>query len=149
MILIIGAGPCGLGAAKSLVENGRTDWELLESQDAPGGLAASFTDDKGFTWDIGGHVQFSHYDYFDQAMVEFLSEGGWLHHERESWVWIKGRFVPYPFQNNIHRLPPEDLEKCLKGLKDASQNPKAKPGNFLEWIRATFGAGLAEIFLEP
>jgi len=149
MILIIGAGPCGLGAAKRLAENGRAEWELLEGQDIPGGLAASFVDDKGFTWDIGGHVQFSHYKYFDKAMVEFLGEDGWLHHDRESWVWIKDRFVPYPFQNNIRRLPPEDLRKCLNGLKEAAQSLKAKPENFREWIRATFGAGLAEIFLEP
>jgi len=149
MILIIGAGPCGLGAAKRLVENGRADWELLESQGIPGGLAASFVDDKGFTWDIGGHVQFSHYEYFDRAMEEFLGPNGWLHHERESWVWIKDRFVPYPFQNNIRRLPPEDLAKCLKGLEEVARNLKVKPENFLQWIRATFGAGLAEIFMEP
>ena len=149
MILIIGSGPCGLGAAKRLVENGRADWELLEGQGVPGGLAASFVDDKGFTWDIGGHVQFSHYEYFDKAIDEFLGKDGWLHHERESWVWIKDRFVPYPFQNNIRRLPPEDLRKCLQGLEEAAQNPKVKPENFLQWINATFGAGLAEIFMEP
>jgi protoporphyrinogen oxidase len=149
MILIIGAGPCGLGAARRLVESGRPDWQLLEGQAAPGGLSASFVDEKGFTWDIGGHVQFSHYEYFDKAMDEFLGPDGWLHHERESWVWIKDRFVPYPFQNNIRRLPPEDLAKCLKGLEDAARNPKTKPANFREWIRSTFGTGLAEIFLEP
>ena len=75
MILIIGAGPCGLGAAKKLVENGRADWELLEGQGVPGGLAASFVDDNGFTWDIGGHVQFSHYDYFDRLVVPAARPG--------------------------------------------------------------------------
>ncbi|KPK97172.1 MAG: hypothetical protein AMJ95_10525 [Omnitrophica WOR_2 bacterium SM23_72] len=149
MIIIIGAGPCGLGAAKRLVENGISDWQLLESKGVAGGLAASFIDDMGFTWDVGGHVQFSHYEYFDRAMEEFLGPDGWLHHERESWVWIKDRFVPYPFQNNIHRLPPEDLKKCLEGLKNVAASKNSKPANFLEWIRATFGAGIAEIFLEP
>jgi len=149
MILIIGAGPCGLGAAKRLVENGRAEWELLEGQSVPGGLAASFVDSKGFTWDIGGHVQFSHYDYFDKAMLDFLGEDGWFHHERESWVWIKDRFVPYPFQNNIRHLPPEDLQKCLQGLEEVARNPKGKPENFLQWINTTFGAGLAEIFMKP
>ena len=76
---------------------------LLEASDRAGGLATSYVDGKGFTWDIGGHVQFSHYDYFDEAMVEFLGADGWLHHERESWVWMRERFIPYPFQNNIRR----------------------------------------------
>ena len=148
-ILILGGGPTGLGAARRLHELGNTDWLLLEGANESGGLAASFVDEKGFTWDIGGHVQFSHYDYFDQAMVEFLGKDGWLHHERESWVWIRDRFVPYPFQNNIRLLPPDDLDRCLAGLVDITRHAHAKPTNFREWILATFGQGLADVFMVP
>jgi len=148
-ILVLGAGPTGLGAAWRLQELGCHNWQLIEAAPEAGGLAASFVDERGFTWDIGGHVQFSHYEYFDRAMDEFLGREGWLHHERESWVWIRNRFIPYPFQNNIHRLPPEDLEPCLAGLVDITRNGQAKPGNFREWILATFGQGIAEIFLLP
>ena len=147
--LIIGAGPTGLGAARRLEELGKHDWFLLEGDPEAGGLSASFVDAKGFTWDIGGHVQFSHYEYFDQAMEEFLGKQGWLHHERESWVWIRDRFVPYPFQNNIRRLPAADLERCLAGLVDITRNGHIKPVNFREWILATFGPGLAEVFMLP
>ena len=80
--LILGAGPTGLGAARRLQELGVHDWQIVEAAPEPGGLATSFLDDKGFTWDIGGHVQFSHYEYFDRAMVEFLGTDGWLHHQR-------------------------------------------------------------------
>ena len=59
-ILILGAGPTGLGAAWRLHELGHADWLLLERAPYAGGLAASFTDDAGFTWVVGGHVQFSH-----------------------------------------------------------------------------------------
>lgn len=148
-IVIIGAGPTGLGAARRLEELGNHDWLLLESSSEAGGLAASFTDDQGFTWDIGGHVQFSHYEYFDRAMIEFLGKDGWLHHERESWVWMRNRFIPYPFQNNIRLLPPEDLDRCLAGLVDISRNGHVKPANFREWILATFGQGLADVFMLP
>lgn len=148
-LLILGAGPTGLGAAHRLQELGQTDWQLLEAGSEAGGLAASFVDDQGFTWDIGGHVQFSHYEYFDRAMVEFLGKDGWLHHERESWVWMRDRFIPYPFQNNIRRLPPEDLDKCLAGLVEITRNGHAKPNNFREWILATFGPGLADVFMVP
>jgi protoporphyrinogen oxidase len=148
-ILILGAGPTGLGAARRLSESGQHDWLLLEAGGHPGGLSASFVDDKGFTWDIGGHVQFSHYRYFDEAMIEFLGAEGWLHHQRESWVWMRDRFIPYPFQNNIRRLPPEDLIKCLQGLVEITRSPRPRPENFGQWIDATFGPGLAEVFMRP
>jgi hypothetical protein len=59
--LIVGAGPTGLGAATRLHERGG-DWHLVEAAPGFGGLAATFVDEQGFTWDLGGHVQFSHYD---------------------------------------------------------------------------------------
>jgi protoporphyrinogen oxidase len=148
-ILIIGAGPTGLGAARHLEKLGHQDWQLVEASREAGGLAASFVDSQGFTWDIGGHVQFSHYEYFDREMIEYLGRDGWLHHERESWVWMRDRFIPYPFQNNIRRLPPQDLEKCLNGLVDIARNGHVKPANFREWILATFGPGLADVFMLP
>lgn len=148
--LIVGAGPTGLGAGYHLQKLGCTDFFLIDQESSPGGLASSFVDDKGFTWDIGGHVQFSHYTYFDQAMQEFLGSEGWLRHDRESWVWLDRRFVPYPFQNNIHRLSPADQEKCFAGLLEcALQSRPRKPENFHDWIEANFGRGIADIFLLP
>src|SRR5882757_5690805 len=92
-VLIIGAGPTGIGAAYRLKALGYENFRVIEANDYAGGLASSFVDDKGFTWDIGGHVQFSHYDYFDRAMEEFLGRDGWLTHEREAWVWMRDRFI--------------------------------------------------------
>ncbi len=148
-IVIIGCGPTGLGSAWRLEELGHDDWSVVEAHDYPGGLATSFTDDQGFTWDIGGHVQFSHYEYFDRLMDVLLSPEGWLHHQRESWVWMRERFIPYPLQNNVRRLPPGELEQCLKGLLQIYKNPPPRPANFREWILAAFGAGIAEAFMLP
>jgi protoporphyrinogen oxidase len=148
--VIIGSGPTGLGAAYRLKELGITDFIVLEKESYVGGLATSFVDEKGFTWDVGGHVQFSHYKYFDALMKKALGENGWLSHQRESWVWIENRFVPYPFQNNIRYLSKETLWKCLNGLIKLYKNPiNGKPANFKEWIMATFGEGLAEVFMIP
>ncbi len=148
--VIIGSGPTGLGAAYRLKELGITDFIVLEKEDRIGGLARSFVDEQGFTWDIGGHVQFSHYKYFDDLMVAALGEDGWLDHQRESWVWIENRFVPYPFQNNIKYLSPETMWKCLEGLIHNYKFPtNTKPANFKEWILATGGQGLAETFMFP
>lgn len=147
--LILGAGPTGLGAAYRLKELGMDDFLILEKENHPGGLASSFIDDKGFTWDIGGHVQFSHYKYFDDLMDKALGKDGWINHERESWVWIEDRFVPYPFQNNIRYLSEETISKCLEGLEELQKSTNSDPENFKEWILATFGKGLAEVFMFP
>lgn len=104
---------------------------LLEQSDYPGCLATSFVDPQGLIWDIGGHVQFSHCEYFDRALDEFLGYDSWLNHERQSWVWMRERFIiPYPFQNNIRRLPADDLERCLNGLVAIIQAPAPTPANF-------------------
>jgi protoporphyrinogen oxidase len=147
--LILGAGPTGLGAAHRLKELGVPDFLVLEQTDHPGGLAASFTDDKGFTWDIGGHVQFSHYRYFDELMQRVLGADGWLTHQRESWAWMQGRYVPYPVQNNIRYLPKETMWSCLEGIITANLQTAARPTNFREWILSRFGAGLSEVFMLP
>ena len=115
---IIGAGPTGLGAAWRLAQLGENDFVVLERDPQVGGLAASFTDSAGFTWDVGGHVVFSHYPAFDALLDELLGADV-LHHQRESWIRVAGTFVPYPFQNNIRRLPPELAWECVEGLLQA------------------------------
>lgn len=148
-ILILGAGPCGLGAAYRLKELGHTSFKLYEAQGFAGGLATSFVDEKGFTWDIGGHVQFSHYEEFDRVMDEALGKEGWLHHQRESWVWIFNRFTPYPFQKNLWRLPEQVQVSCLQGLEKISKRQEAPPENFRDWILQSFGEAIAEHFMFP
>lgn len=144
-IIIIGAGPAGLGAGWRLSELGHRDFVIYDKNPYVGGLATSFVDSAGFTWDIGGHVLHSHYPYFDR-MFEKVMNGEYFTHERESWVWIYDRFVPYPFQNNIHRLPKAVLRECLEGLK---KRPHMSPKSFADWIRASFGDGIAKHFLLP
>ncbi len=146
-VLIIGSGPTGLGAAHRLQELGATDFAVLEARRHPGGLASSYRDSEGFTWDVGGHVQFSHYGYYDDVLNRAIG-GDWLHHERESWIWIRDRFVPYPLQNNLHRLPEAARELAFAGLLSASKSGST-PKNFRQWIDSTFGTGLGEIFLLP
>jgi protoporphyrinogen oxidase len=147
-IVILGAGPTGIGAAWRLAELGHENWLLAEKGDHAGGLASSFTDAAGFTWDIGGHVQFSHYDLFDRAMDLAHPAGDWIHHERESWIWMRRRFIPYPLQYNIGLLPEAERDECLRGLEACAAGGR-KWSDFSQWIDATFGAGLRRVFMEP
>lgn len=148
-ILIIGAGPAGLGAAWRLNELGHTNWDLFEAADHAGGLASSVIDPRGFTWDLGGHVLFSHYQYFDRLMTTALGDA-WVEHVREAWVWMRERWIPYPFQNNIWRLPENELQACLDGLAHLESAAGAqRPSSFREWLLASFGPGICDTFMFP
>ena len=61
---------------------------------------------------------------------------------------MAGRYIPYPFQNNIKYLPREHVLECLLGLIEAQREPRSSD-NFEEWINATFGAGIAQHFMLP
>ncbi len=148
-IVIIGAGPTGLGAAYRLHELGYDNWVMYEKSDDVGGHATSHVDKNGFVWDEGGHVIFSHYKYFDNLIDQVL---GKEQHERirESWI-VKGEsWVPYPFQSNLRYLPKDVQVSCLVGAARAASNGGGRDaGNFRDWILATFGEGVAEAFMFP
>lgn len=145
--LIIGAGPTGLGAGWRLHELGARDFLLLERESHAGGLSASFTDEAGFTWDLGGHVVFSHYDYFDRLLDSLLGEDQ-LWHERIARVRMAEGWVPYPFQNNIRHLPPALAWRCVEGLLPG-RRPEGRPESFRDWMLAVFGQGVADLFMLP
>ena len=147
-IVIIGAGPTGLGAAYRLNELGYADWVAYEQNRHVGGLASSVTDSTGFTYDIGGHVMFSHYAYFD-ALVERLLGNDYTELVRESWIRMADAWIPYPLQNNIHHLPTDMLLACLNGLIDCQGNDPSTTSNFGDWVDSTFGRGISDFFMRP
>jgi len=148
-IVVVGAGPAGLGAAYRLHELGYQDWVVYEKSDNVGGHATSHVDEHGFVWDEGGHVIFSHYPYFDRLIDQTL--GNEVHGRvRESWIVMGNVWVPYPFQNNLRYLPKQLQLKCLLGAASAAANGGShESGNFRDWIYATFGEGIAESFMFP
>lgn len=148
--LILGAGPTGLGAAHRLLELGIKDFLILEKNSHAGGLSASFQDAQGFTWDIGGHVVFSHYPYFD-ALLHGLLGPEHLEHQRKAMIRIARTWAPYPFQNNIRYLPPDLQWACIEGLlgQSGGQNSGHAPANFRDWILHVFGPGIADLFMFP
>lgn len=149
--LIVGAGPTGLGAAWRLCERNEHDFLLVDKASEAGGLSSSFKDDKGFTWDLGGHVIFSHYEYFTALLNHIIGPSGFNEIQRSAWARFQNQWIPYPFQNNIWRLNESDLKSCLDGLEElkTNVNPVLAVSNFQEWIYASFGKGLAELFMIP
>jgi protoporphyrinogen oxidase len=113
-------------------------------------LASSERSPNGFIYDIGGHVLFSHYEYFDRLFDRLMGDE-YQELLRESWVWMAGRFLPYPFQNNIKYLPKETVLECLLGLIEAQKQPldKSRFKNFEELMHGAFGAGIVKHFMMP
>lgn len=153
--LVIGAGPCGLGAATRLHQLNQTSWLLVEQEEKPGGLAGTSTTKEGFLVDKGGHVVFSFFQYFDdllqKAVGSYDDSDVWATHLRKSHIIAKEKGtlykIPYPYQHNIGGLSEETRDRCVEGVikRDQSGHPK----NFRDWILHHFGTGIAESFMFP
>jgi UDP-galactopyranose mutase len=155
-IAVLGAGPTGLGAGHRLHELGYDDWVILEASDHVGGLASSFVDDRGYTYDFGVHVLFSHYPYWDKVVDALLGDDV-NELTREAWVWMHNRFVRYPFQQHLASLDGDVVLECVLGVVECLRRASVAqalgvdmpPRNFAEWVRATFGDGIAKHFMLP
>lgn len=152
--VIIGAGPTGLGAAQRFYELRKQFSNIriaiLEQDGKPGGLASSDRDDQGFLWDMGGHVVFSHYEYFDATLDQV--EKDWNTKQRAAYAFMKGsddtrQFIPYPVQNNIEWMDKSHQRRSISGLEDVASKHKVKPCNFDQWLLANFGTGLYDLFM--
>jgi protoporphyrinogen oxidase len=146
--LIIGAGPTGLGAAHRLRELGCDDFLLLEANAVVGGLSRSFEDANGFTWDIGGHVCFSHDPYYN-AVFETALAGAWTWHERRAFVHFAGRKIRYPFQLHLDDLGRAERDAALASLRAVRPHGDRAARNLEQWAESTFGTFIARRFFIP
>ncbi|MCL2460038.1 MAG: FAD-dependent oxidoreductase [Euryarchaeota archaeon] len=150
--IILGGGLAGITTARLLHEHGHTAL-VLEAEAQPGGLCRSYTKD-GFTFDLGGsHIIFSRNQDVLSFMHHMLADNR-NERVRSTKIYYKDRYIKYPFENGLNELPKEDCYFCLTEfikilLADASSSTKTEPKNFQEWIYQTFGAGIAECYLQP
>jgi protoporphyrinogen oxidase len=144
-VVILGAGLSGMSVAQHL----KKDYAIFEKEGACGGLCRS-RQKGGFTFDIAGHLL--HFkDKRNLSFVQKLLGDNCQRHERDSWVWSHGRFIPYPFQSNLPQLPDRVARDCFAGLKRVRHTKKKISGatDLESWFRATFGPGICRHFLFP
>ena len=145
-IVILGAGPCGLGAAWQLKKRGVTAFHVYEADDHVGGLSSSVTDAKGFTWDIGGHVFHARDKRMQEVFRDLLGNNS-VSYTRNARVLIGSQMVPYPFQYSVSLLPEKIKQACVTGLQQAKIH--TTPVSFSDWILKNFGSGMAKYFFFP
>jgi len=153
-IIIIGAGVTGLCAARRLEELGYENYMIIDQSRKAGGLASTIVDKQGFRWDLGVHVLFSHFEFFDLLLDEAIPPKQWYYHARKSPAYMRDRFVNYPVQDNLADFPREEALKIIKDL-EATREDRMKCGpatgraNFADWMDYCFGSALTEAFGRP
>ena len=134
-IAIIGAGLAGLTAANFLHSRG-VPFVLYEAGKKIAGLAASFKDEEGFSYDFGAHFITNRLAEAVGVADECLT----VRHYGEM-VWLGGKTYGYPF--GLMKIPRMTLSGVKAKLKSLT-NGHATPASAAEWFRAAYGAALAD-----
>ena len=131
-IAIIGAGLAGLTAAHFL-HSKNVPFVLYEAGDKIAGLASSFKDEEGFSYDFGAH-------FITNRLADAIGVGGeclTVKHYGEA-VWLDGKIYSYPF--GLVKL----ARMTLSGIKSKLSVGKKTPKSAAEWFRGSYGAALAD-----
>jgi len=106
---------------------------LYEAGKKIAGLAASFKDEEGFSYDFGAH-------FITNRLANAIGVGAdclTVKHYGER-VWLNGRSYSYPF--GLMRIP----SMTLSGIKTKLSRNGHAPGSAADWFRASYGAVLAD-----
>jgi protoporphyrinogen oxidase len=154
-VIILGGGLTGISTAVHL----RAPWILLEREERLGGHAR--TDERdGYRFDKTGHWLHLR-DTAVKRLVEELLPGQMAPIARRARIFSHGVLTRFPFQANLHGLPPEVVKECLLGVIEAKVAGAAaqasspggasadEPRNFEEYCLRHFGAGISKHFMIP
>ena len=130
-IAIIGAGLAGLTAANYLHRH-NVPFVLYEAGKKIAGLAASFKDADGFSYDFGAHFITNRL----AAAIGVSSECLLVKHYGEA-VWLNGKIYSYPF--GLVKIP----RMTLSGIRSKLTGNGYAPASAAEWFRKSYGNALA------
>ena len=142
------------------MENGHggpEDFLVVDRAAKVGGCATSATTDEGFTFDYGGHVLFPHKHFVRFAQLLRSLPLEWSSSVPERGVVMEGRFLPYPAQRNLHRLPYRKLARALSSAvlqRFRAAEPRevtADPdnGHLDDFLHEQFGPYLSRVLMRP
>jgi UDP-galactopyranose mutase len=150
--VVLGGGLAGLMAAHTLQAAGDQGWVVLEQADRVGGHARSIVVD-GYTFDYGPHILFTADPELERLIHDLLGDNlraqerrALIHHD------VVGATTRFPFQAHLYGLPVPLVQECLVGLVEAVAHRAAgapHPTNYEEWMRDTFGNGIADRLMIP
>ena len=133
-VVILGAGLAGLTAANFL-KSRNVPVILYEAENKIAGLAQSFHDADGFTYDFGAHFVTNRL----AKAVGIEDKCRTVKHYAET-VWLGGKSYSHPF--GLMRVPRMTMSGISTKLKSLSGNQKSETA--ADWFRASYGAALAD-----
>lgn len=148
---VLGGGWAGINFAlelKKIFPNFKV--AILEKSKAFGGLLRSSLINN-HVFDIGGsHVIFSRDKTTLNKMLLLLGKN-FVKRQRKAYVLFDSTFVPYPIENSLYVLPPEERAEALIFFLEAlfSRDTCWAPKTFKEWIYGFFGKWIAKKYLIP
>ena len=131
-IAIIGAGLAGLTAA-SYLHGRNVPFILYEAGKKIAGLASSFKDDEGFSYDFGAH-------FITNRLANAIGVGDeclTVKHYGEA-VYLAGKLYSYPF--GLITVP----RMTVSAIKSKLSGNGNRPESAAEWFRNSYGAALAD-----
>ncbi|MEM1990702.1 MAG: FAD-dependent oxidoreductase [Candidatus Bathyarchaeia archaeon] len=150
-VAVLGGGWAGVVFAletKQIFPN--VEIVVLEKSSILGGLLKSVSINNHI-FDVGGsHVIFSRDKTLLERILSFLG-GNFIIHQRCAKVLLGSIFVPYPLENGLYVLPPEERAEALIHFLEAwtSRDESWVPKTFKDWIYGFFGKWVAEKYLIP
>ena len=144
-VVILGGGLTGISTAFHL----RRPWLLVEKESRLGGHART-DETRGFHFDKTGHWLHLRDPYMKQLVAELLPDQ-LVPVARKARIFSHGVLTRYPFQGNLHGLPPEVVSECLIDFVRAHNDPRSlEPAkNFEDFCLKKFGAGISRHFMIP
>ena len=142
--VIVGAGVSGLTLAERLLSgNPDLDLTVIERENAPGGLARSFSMD-GFEFDIGPHRFHTANPEVDAYLREILRDS-YVEIMRKSSVYMAGKYRNWPLTlGSVLGLPFPVLWKSFLDLFSKPDIPEMR--SFADFIRSRYGNNLYDFF---
>lgn len=133
-VAILGAGLAGLTAANFLKQH-NVPFILYEASNKIAGLATSFKDADGFSYDFGAHFVTNRL----AKAIGINSECRLVKHYGEA-VWLKGKSYSYPF--GLLKIPRMSLSFIKTKIKSFS-NGQAQ-NSAASWFTTHYGSSLAK-----
>lgn len=149
-VVILGAGPAGVGGAFKLRQGGRAQVTVLEQHAVPGGNAGSF-EFGGMRVDYGSHRLHPATDPGIMAEIQRLLGDDLLDRPRHGRIGLRGRWIHFPLkpQDLLVRLDPGF---ALGTLRDMLLKPfRGAPSgdSFADVLRANLGPTICDSFYFP
>ena len=152
--VILGGGWAGLLCARKALDIGINKISLIDKMQSTelGGLLKTETID-GFTFDCGGpHLLFSR-DHHVLSDISNILGSNCSKRERNNFVLYDNQYIPYPFENGVYLLNPQQRVKFIEGVIErmffVAKNERWVPSHFLDWITGFFGDYMANEYLIP